>query len=58
MAYEEPWVRQQLADAGFRLAHPIRYGLWPGRAAFLSYQDILVVERSVPLTQGLPIDKR
>jgi hypothetical protein len=24
----------------------------------LSYQDILVVERSVPLTQGLPIDKR
>lgn len=45
MAYEEPWVLQQLAEAGFRFAHPIQYGSWPGRAAFLSYQDVLVVER-------------
>ncbi len=39
LAYDEPYVREAHVKAGLEL-EPIRYGSWPGRKNYLSYQDI------------------
>jgi SAM-dependent methyltransferase len=38
-------ARGMYDDAGLRLLEPIRYGFWPGRREFLSFQDLVVADR-------------
>ena len=45
VAYMEADLMARLANAGLRLAGPVRYGSWCGRAHFLSLQDIVVAEK-------------
>jgi ubiquinone/menaquinone biosynthesis C-methylase UbiE len=45
VAYEESFIRDLYRKYGVEIADPIRYGSWCGRAAFLSYQDIVVAGR-------------
>jgi SAM-dependent methyltransferase len=46
VAYAESLVRQLLAMYGLSVMEPIRYGTWSGRGDGLSFQDIIVVEKS------------
>jgi SAM-dependent methyltransferase len=43
VAYEEQNVRELLS--GFKIIEPIHYGSWSGRESFLSFQDIVIVEK-------------
>ena len=45
VAYDESIVRDRLARHGFRVSDPIHFGKWCGRAAFTSYQDIVIAVR-------------
>lgn len=45
MAQNEDWILETAAANGLRLAAPIAYGFWSGRAG-LSFQDICVFERA------------
>ncbi len=42
VAYPEDFIRSLYSEHGLMIADPIRYGSWPGREQFLSYQDIVV----------------
>ena len=42
IGYEEKEIREMLAQNGFILDEPIRFGSWCGRKEFTSFQDILV----------------
>ena len=45
IAYPEDYVRSLYAERGLGIVEPIRYGAWPGRRDFLSYQDVVVALR-------------
>lgn len=45
IAYPENYVRSLYAERGLGIVEPIRYGAWPGRREFLSYQDVVVALR-------------
>ena len=42
--YDEAHFMSLLAQQGFRLVHPVRYGTWSGRTSGNDYQDVLVVQ--------------
>lgn len=46
VAYDEHYVMQLLEENGLALRKPIYYGQWAGRKDGLSYQDILLLEKS------------
>ena len=46
LAYEEATVRQLFSRHRLRILEPVHYGNWCGRAEHLSYQDIIVAERT------------
>ena len=45
VAYPEEELIALIARHGLRLRGPIRYGKWPGRSEWLSYQDVLIFEK-------------
>ena len=45
-AYDESYILGLLEKHGLRLRTPIYYGRWSGRKAGLSFQDMLIIERS------------
>lgn len=45
IAWQETLVRRLHEESGLRLLEPVRYGSWPGRDRFFSYQDIAIAER-------------
>lgn len=47
IGYPEAWVRERIAAAGLALREPVHHGAWTGRARARSFQDLLVVDRSV-----------
>jgi SAM-dependent methyltransferase len=47
IAYPEAHIRGLYQEYGLNISQPIRYGSWPGREAFLSYQDIVIAEKSL-----------
>ena len=46
VAFDERYIRSTMANYGLTLLEPIHYGSWSGRKRFLSFQDIIVVEKS------------
>ena len=42
VAYPEGLIRSLYSEHGLTIVDPIRYGSWPGRKRFLSYQDIVI----------------
>ena len=42
IAYPEDYIRSLYAERGLEICEPIHYGSWPGRASFLSYQDVVI----------------
>jgi SAM-dependent methyltransferase len=46
IAYDEDRVRGFFEAAGLEIEPPVRYGSWPGRSEFLSFQDIILASRS------------
>lgn len=46
VAYQEEYLHEMLASARLSISGIIHYGRWSGRADSLSYQDILLVQRS------------
>jgi SAM-dependent methyltransferase len=42
IAFPEDYIRSLYAERRLNIAEPIHYGSWPGRRAFLSYQDVVV----------------
>jgi SAM-dependent methyltransferase len=49
IAFLEDYIRSLYAERKLDIAEPIHYGSWPGRRAFLSYQDIVVaVKEAAP----------
>jgi ubiquinone/menaquinone biosynthesis C-methylase UbiE len=44
VAFEEQCVHSMLQEVGLT-AESVKYGAWPGRPRYLSYQDILIVRR-------------
>ena len=46
VAYEEAFIRGRFAKYKLEIIEPIHYGSWPGRDAFLSYQDIILAVKS------------
>ncbi len=47
IAFPEEYVREVFRKNGFSVIGPVHYGKWCGREKFLSYQDILVFEKSL-----------
>lgn len=45
IAYQEDFIRNLYRENGLKIAEPVHYGLWYGREAFLSYQDIVVAHK-------------
>ncbi len=45
VAYEEKYIRTLLAEIGFNL-ESVEYGSWCGRENYLSYQDIIITQKS------------
>lgn len=45
-AYEENFLIELIQKCGLEISGPIYYGAWSGRSDGLSYQDILLVQRS------------
>ena len=45
-AYDEGYIFSLLKKNGLKLRPPIHYGNWSGRQDGLSFQDILIIERS------------
>ena len=46
IAYPEEHIRKLYAGQGLSLREPIRYGSWCGRENFLSYQDLVIAEKT------------
>jgi ubiquinone/menaquinone biosynthesis C-methylase UbiE len=46
VAYDEELVRRLCEKHKLDIVEPIHYGVWCGRASFLSYQDIIIAQRS------------
>ena len=46
VAYEEVWALGRLERARLRARTPPSYGSWCGRESFISYQDIVIADRS------------
>ncbi len=44
--YDESYIIKLLNDSGLKLKAPVYYGSWCGRKNYLSYQDIVVLEKS------------
>jgi hypothetical protein len=42
IAFPEDYIRSLYAERRLYIAEPVHYGSWPGRRAFLSYQDVVV----------------
>jgi ubiquinone/menaquinone biosynthesis C-methylase UbiE len=42
IAYNEKPVLDLYEKYGFDLSGPIRYGFWPGRTNYLSFQDLII----------------
>jgi SAM-dependent methyltransferase len=49
VAYPESFIRHLYLRHALSIADPIRYGSWPGRKDFLSYQDIVIALRGTAL---------
>jgi hypothetical protein len=49
VAYREADVLSMLEEAGFRLRIPIHHGRWAGHRGQRFGQDVVVVERALPL---------
>ena len=45
VAYPEGFIRHLYSRHALSIADPIRYGSWPGRKDFLSYQDLVIALR-------------
>lgn len=45
VAFDEDYILNRLRRNGFVVDTPIRYGSWPGRRMFTSYQDVIVGTR-------------
>jgi len=45
IAFPQPYVASLLESAGLIVAPPIHYGKWCGRAAGLTYQDVILVRK-------------
>ena len=45
IAFPEDYIRSLYAERRLYIAEPIHYGSWPGRRAFLSYQDVVVAAK-------------
>jgi SAM-dependent methyltransferase len=45
VAYPEGFIRNLYSRHALSIVDPIRYGSWPGRKDFLSYQDIVIALR-------------
>ncbi len=43
IAYEEPWVREQLSAANLKVVEPIRFGRWAGHDGALDFQDTVLL---------------
>ena len=52
VAYDETYVRERLVANGLQIVDHIHYGSWCGRQRFLSYQDLMIVER-LPVANAL-----
>lgn len=52
VAYDETYVMELLTQHGLALKAPIYYGHWAGRKDGLSYQDILLVQKSPAAHDG------
>jgi hypothetical protein len=48
IAYPEEYVRRVCASHGLPVQDPVRYGKWCGRETFVSFQDMVIVERAGP----------
>jgi SAM-dependent methyltransferase len=46
IAYSEAFLKELFTNHGLKIIPPIHYGSWCGREAFLTYQDIIVGEKS------------
>jgi SAM-dependent methyltransferase len=46
VAYDEETVRKVVQKSGLAIVEPIHYGSWCGRNDFVSYQDLIVAEKS------------
>jgi hypothetical protein len=46
IAYPEAHIKATYKKYGLNIKPPIRYGRWPGRGTFLSYQDVLIAEKA------------
>jgi hypothetical protein len=45
IALPEGAVRQLYDRHGMEIEEPIRYGAWPGRERYLSYQDVVITHK-------------
>jgi SAM-dependent methyltransferase len=45
VAYDEGWVYDHASRHGLHIVEPVHPGSWSGREAFLSFQDIVVLEK-------------
>jgi len=46
VAYEEQYIRALFDKAELKVIEPIHYGSWSGRTGSLSYQDIIIAQKS------------
>jgi SAM-dependent methyltransferase len=46
VAFEESFVQDAYVRAGMRISHPISWGGWCGRTTHVSFQDVVVGEKS------------
>jgi hypothetical protein len=46
VAYRDEYIARMYAERGLQIQPPIRYGSWCGREQFLSYQDIVIADKS------------
>jgi ubiquinone/menaquinone biosynthesis C-methylase UbiE len=46
VAYEEEFVKKLFENHGLGLKQPIHYGAWCGRQNFLTYQDLIIAEKT------------
>ena len=46
IAVEETFIKKLFQDSQLAMIEPIHYGVWCNRPAFLTYQDVIVAEKS------------
>lgn len=49
VAYDEEFVKKLFESHGLVFTQPIHYGRWCGRKKFLTYQDLIVAEKSADM---------